>query len=319
MLYALLKPWLHLFVLALRVFLAFCTVLLSSAIRAVLRNWKLKPIDKDALDLPLLAARLADLPYQVESADQVARSIATLLWDSTLLHFADQELMMTNSVWFMCEGRRSPNAPIATFLVFRGTMSPTDAIADVMFRPETGPNGVQCHGGFLRTIREDSTLHAKLAKHVTASTTELFVLGHSLGGALSQTLTGAGFLPPAFSGRLTVVSLGGPVVFFREPSVTAFDPPTAAARVISIVNSNDIVPRLLGCPLSFSRTVLSLFATSMSPRKQQEQQGILDTLELVSQSVSQPVSRSASQSVSQPASQSASRPAGQPLSQRVPG
>jgi len=49
--------------------------------------------------------------------------------------------------------------------------------------------------------------------------------------------------------------------------------------VISIVNANDIVPRLLGCPLSFSRKVLGLFAASASQRKQQEHRAILDTLE----------------------------------------
>lgn len=158
-------------------------------------------------------------------------------------------------------------------------MSPTDAIADVMFRPEAGPNGVLCHGGFLRTVREDATLHATLQQHLSAAACDLYIFGHSLGGALSQTVAGAGFLPTGFDGKLTIVTLGGPLPFFGAPDARAFDRCTAGARVISIVNANDIVPRLLGCPLSFSRTLLSLFAASNSAKKQKEQAAILDTLE----------------------------------------
>lgn len=270
---------LDLLYIALRVFLAFCAVLLSSLVRAVRRNATLKPIPAEALDLPVLAARLADLPYQVDNAESLAASIGTLLEHSRLIHFEEQALMETNSVWFLCEGRTSTTADTSLFLVFRGTMSPTDAIADVMFRPEAGPNGIQCHGGFLRTLRDDAALHAQLRAHVSQWTGQLFIFGHSLGGALAQTVAGAGFLPAGFNGKLTIVSLGGPVTFCGAPDPAAFDDATASARVISIVNAHDIVPRLLGCPLSFSRTVLSLFATTMSVKKQREQEAILDTLE----------------------------------------
>ena len=58
----------------------------------------------------------------------------------------------------------------ALFLVFRGTMSPSDAIADVLFRPDDSPNGIACHGGFLRTAREDKPLAAAMA--VTMVTTK---------------------------------------------------------------------------------------------------------------------------------------------------
>lgn len=263
---------------ALQVVIAFAWVLIGSLFRAVQRQLRLKEMPKESLSLHLLAARLADLPYQVESADHIAAAIATLLWDSRLLHYEEQALMQTNSNWFLCEGRPSAQAPKAIFLVFRGTMSPTDAIADVLFRPESGPNGVKCHGGFLRTVREDVSLHAQLAKYLPGAA-ELYILGHSLGGALSQTVAGAGFLPAGFNGQLTIVTLGGPMAFFGAPNVAALDGPTAGARVISIVNANDIVPRLLGCPLSFSRKVLGLFAASASQRKQQEHRAILDTLE----------------------------------------
>ena len=141
-------------------------IFFSSLLRAIERNLALKVVPPAELDLPLLSARLADLPYKVDSAEDIARGVATLLQESRLLHYQDQALMETHAVWFLCEGRRSASAAKAMFLVFRGTGSPTDVITDVMFRPGAGPNGVRCHGGFLRTVREDATLHATLMQHL---------------------------------------------------------------------------------------------------------------------------------------------------------
>ena len=39
------------------------------------------------------------------------------------------------------------------------------------------------------------------------------------------------------------------------------------------------MPRLLGCPLAFTRKLLSLFASSNALKKQREQDEVLDTLE----------------------------------------
>lgn len=264
--------------LLLRIAFAFFCVLLTSAIRAIKRNTRLRPIPPSELQLPLLAARLSDMLYMVESVEDVERAIASLLQDSRLLHYEPQMLMQCNSNWCLCEGRCSEHSERAVFLIFRGTNSPTDAIADVMFRPEPGRNGVLCHGGFLRTVRDDAALHAQLQQHLPGAS-EFYIFGHSLGGALSQAVAGGGYLPRDFAGRLTIVTLGGPVVFYGEPDVHAFDRPTASARVISVVNSHDVVPRLLGCPLSFTRTILSLFATNLQHRRQREQQEVLDTLE----------------------------------------
>ena len=258
---SLVNSTLWLLFVALQVLWAFVQVLFFSVLRACERNLTLKVVPPAELDLPLLSARLADLPYQVDNAEEIARAVGTLLQESRLLHYEEQALMETNAVWFLCEGRRSASAAKAMFLVFRGTGSPTDVITDVMFRPGAGPNGVRCHGGFLRTVREDATLHATLMQHLPGCD-ELYIIGHSLGGALSQVVAGAGFLPKGFGGRLTIVSLGGPVAFFGTPDAAAFDAPTAGAHVVSVVNANDIVPRLLGCPLSFSRKLLSFFAAT---------------------------------------------------------
>ena len=211
---------------------------------------------------------------------QVEAGIESLLANATLLHYQDQELMGTNAVWFMCCGTVPGSGEISNFLVFRGTMSPSDAIADVMFRPESSPNNsVSCHGGFLRTVREDATLHCKLNELVAGTNTPLYIMGHSLGGALSQTIVGAGFLPPTFSGQLTVVSLGGPAAFCQPIPAGALVGPAASARVISIVHGNDVVPRLLGSKLAFTRKVLLGVMASTSAKKRRANELLLNTFE----------------------------------------
>ena len=53
----------------------------------------------------------------------------------------------------------------------------------------------------------------------------------------------------------------------------------SSCRALTIVNGNDIVPRLLGSPLSFSRAaVLETFASSTSPKKLRANRQILETL-----------------------------------------
>ena len=273
---------LRLWFLAARIFCAFTIVLLGSLFRALMRNMKLRRVPKEeaaTLRLPLLASRLTDLPYLVDATEAIEAGVHSLLTDATLLHFEEQPLMSTNAVWFLAEAVDVERpTERALYLVFRGTNSPTDAIADVLFRPDDAPNGVQCHGGFLRTVRDDKSLHATLAQHA-AGDMALYVMGHSLGGALSQTLVGAGLLPQTFAGRLTVVTLGGPVVFYGAVEPSMLPEVAVGARVLSVVNANDIVPRLLGCPLSFTRRLLVLFASSASPRQQQRNEAILDTLE----------------------------------------
>lgn len=269
---------------AVRVFISFCVVLVGSAIRA-LRRQRIPIVDRKELDLPFLAARLSDLPYHVETADELKEGLAKILDESELLYFAEQEFMHTNACWYIAKGKHPTVCPEArsTFLVFRGTMSPTDAIADVLFRPEAGPNGTKCHGGFLKTIKDDSVLHAQLAMQLIGTSADamqkLYVMGHSLGGALSMTLVGAGFLPASYKGELTVVNLGGPATFYKGVDPSALGPAASSCRALTIVNGNDIVPRLLGSPLSFSRQMLEAFASSSSPKKLHANRLILDTLE----------------------------------------
>ena len=104
-------------------------------------------------------------------------------------------------------------------------------------------------------------------------------MGHSLGGALSQTVVGAGFLPASFTGRLTVISLGGPAPFCGALPVGTLAGPAASARVISIVNGNDVVPRLLGSKLSFTRKLLLEVMASANAKKHAANEQLLDTFE----------------------------------------
>lgn len=259
------------------IYIHFVIGLLGWLYRGFMRIF-MKKIEPAELSIPLLAARLSDLPYQAEDEAEIEAGVQSLLNNAVLLHFQDQELMGTNAVWFMCSGQLPGSESSSLFLVFRGTMSPTDAIADVLFRPESGPNGVQFHGGFLRTLQGDSELHAQIAKHVKGSV-PLYIFGHSLGGALSTTLVGAGFIPHEFEGDITVVTLGGPATFYGEPDASALCAAAKRARVISVVNSFDVVPRLLGSPLQFVRRIIVLFAQNKNKKKQKINEALIDTLE----------------------------------------
>ena len=81
-------------------------------------------------------------------------------------------------------------------------------------------------------------------------------MGHSLGGSLALTLWGAGLLPAAHTGRVTVVALGAPAVHHGEVRLSTAQ---RRARVTLLVNGADVVPRLLGSPLSTTKAILSRF------------------------------------------------------------
>ena len=55
--------------------------------------------------------------------------------------------------------------------------------------------------------------------------------------------------------------------------------PAASARVISIVNGNDVVPRLLGSKLSFTRKLLLEVMASANAKKHAANEQLLDTFE----------------------------------------
>ena len=92
-------------------------------------------------------------------------------------------------------------------------------------------------------------------------------------------VAGSGFLPPSFTGAITVVSLGGPATFFGPIPSAALTGAAASARVISVVNGNDVVPRLLGSKLAFTRNALLALTKSSNARKQRQNEQLLNTLE----------------------------------------
>lgn len=229
----------------------------ASAERSVTQRG-LPPVRRAELDLPLLSAKLAVLAY-AESEDEARCGLNAMGFDLLWFQHSPPQALDGQLQWYLARGPAPPStcgggaATDALVLAFRGTSSAVDWMRDLYVAPEQhGANSF--HGGFLRGVRDDAQLHAQLRSYVRGSA-PLFVVGHSLGGALALTLVGAGLLPaaPTFSGSVTVVGLGSPAVFYD-----AVHPGGGAdtARLMLVVNDADVVPRLLGSPLSLSRGLL---------------------------------------------------------------
>lgn len=76
--------------------------------------------------------------------------------------------------------------------------------------------------------------------------TPIYVVGHSLGGALALTYVAAGFLEkacPAFTGPVKVMMFGAPRALVNTTRTASLD---KAARVDLVINDVDMVPHLLG-------------------------------------------------------------------------
>ena len=190
------------------------------------------------LQLPLLAARLSTLAYMAD-CDALNREVAALVPGARLLSYPSHE-----HCWFLARGKPvGSDRADALILVFRGTSSTHDLELDLLVAPETGPKAGLFHGGFLRAVRDDITLHTALEENARGSV-PLYLFGHSLGGALAMTLLHANLLPAAHVGHVTCVALGSPKVSFGPPP--QHPRPT---RLLLLVNGQDAVPRLLGSPM----------------------------------------------------------------------
>ena len=190
------------------------------------------------LQLPLLAAKLSMLAYTADF-DALNREVAALVPGARLLSYPSHE-----QCWFLARGRPvGSDRDDALILIFRGTCSTHDLELDLLVAPEAGPKGGLFHGGFLRAIRDDTTLHTALTENARGSV-PLYVFGHSLGGALAMTLLHADLLPAAHVGQVTCVALGSPKVSCGPPPQ-----PPRPMRLLLLVNGQDAVPRLLGSPM----------------------------------------------------------------------
>jgi hypothetical protein len=136
-------------------------------------------------------------------------------------------------------------------VAFRGTGSLTDALTDINVVPARvrGPGSLRVHKGFLDAIHLSwqNGLKGELIPSKVAAATSVTIVGHSLGGALAQTLVASDLLPPANLGKYKVVSFGGPTVFYSSQPL-AND--IRHAEVTQWVLDDDPVPRLLGSDFS---------------------------------------------------------------------
>ena len=251
----------------------------QASIQRSVRRSRLERADVSEVLLPLLAARLSYAAYEARSDAELERRLSGLLHQPRLLHFERQLANATSAQWFLVRARlplellrargaaeRAEAEGDALFLVFRGTHSVTDVLTDLVFEPAAGPHGNTFHSGFLRCVAEDIALRAQLEKHA-AGGEPVYLVGHSLGGALALTLLGAGLLPDACTGRVTAITLGSPAVFHGRIDEAKLPAAMRRARVISVVNANDVVPRLLGSPMAMLRAALSaLGATETEER-----------------------------------------------------
>lgn len=216
------------------------------------------------IELPLQVAKLSKLTYRETTTDGIRREVAALVPGSALLWYQPQELGDRHACWFLARGRPvGCERDDALILVFRGTNSDRDVEADLLVSPVEGPHGGLFHGGFLSAVRDDTTLHAQLARHAAGSA-PLYLLGHSLGGALAMVMLHANLIPPAHTGAITCVALGSPKVSLGRPP-----PNSRPSRLLLLVNAQDTVPRLLGSPMVVLQAALQVLATKGSARGNQ--------------------------------------------------
>jgi len=208
------------------------------------------------LFLPLLGARLAELAY---APSRIALEQGLAEVDMPLELVGSQgveaeeptaEALLSDPQWFMARTQWDKGA---LFVVLRGTRSVPDAVRALVAAPAAQRhNNCSWHGAVLEGARRATSLHALLRQELSAGAsrdyTEVFVIGHALGGALALVLGGAGFVPRG--GReeagkphaVSVLAFGAPPVGLGECA----RPAARQAAVRAFVHGADVLPRALG-------------------------------------------------------------------------
>lgn len=125
-----------------------------------------------------------------------------------------------------------------TILAFRGTSDFRDWRTDADTRKLSFDGIGRIHAGFGHGWR---SLEHSVLKAVPAGTQELWITGHSLGGALATVAAQA--MKPLFPIR-NVVTFGSPRVF--GPRTAHSVNWNFRSKIFRVVHSNDIVPRVPG-------------------------------------------------------------------------
>lgn len=164
----------------------------SSMVDALDRKMKqahLPLADAADIQLGLETIWLTELAYLPTAQELSAAMEGTYV---RLVHFHEQQGTGEGALpqWYLARGAL-PAAPgeDALFLVFRGTASRDDVTRDLMAQPESRSR-VSIHAGFLSGVCEDDQLAALLGRQLAqAPNLHLYLLGHSLGGALALTVS----------------------------------------------------------------------------------------------------------------------------------
>ena len=200
-----------------------------------------KVLSVKELEFALQGARLAFLAY-ADSQWEVEAGLRDARME--LVCFAPQRAQARVGVpqWYLA---RSGDA---LYLVFRGTQSAFDMLHDLMAMPEAGTEDDRFHSGFLHAVQDVAgpvrdAVAAELRRGRGGGSSgssgdtggsggsgeggggayeRLYLVGHSLGGALALTLLGADLLPGSeeLEGRalppVSVLTYGSPAAFHRR-------------------------------------------------------------------------------------------------------
>ena len=198
-----------------------------------------KALSVKELEFALQGAQLAWLAY-VDNQWELEAGLRDARME--LVRFAPQRAQAQVGVpqWYLA---RSSDA---LFLVFRGTSSAFDMLHDLMAMPKAGPGEDQFHSGFLHAVQDVAgpvrdALAAELLRGRGGGDGDgggggggdgggggggayerIYLVGHSLGGALALTLLGAELLPGPddLEGRalppVSVLTYGSPAAFHRR-------------------------------------------------------------------------------------------------------
>ena len=118
-----------------------------------LRRSALEVVPPSELGLVLLASRLTNLAYCATTPEAIAAGVSTLLVQSSLVWFKQQDPHSGthDAQWYLARGTlppgvdgAAPGGP-ALFLVFRGTQSMNDVMNDVMATPKAAASGGMFH------------------------------------------------------------------------------------------------------------------------------------------------------------------------------
>lgn len=213
----------------------------------------------DDLQEDLFCAQLSTIAYALDSAELNRRASEL---DCNVLRFQKQPAndWLQDPQWFTCERLGK------LYVVFRGTFSVSDGLADILVVPQNHTNGDAFHSGFLNGAKRawQGGLRKELLPDRVRGRT-VTILGHSFGGALALALLGIGVLPTSSGAHYRVVTFGAPAVFHGDPKNCAL---LAKVPVTLWVLEDDWAPRLLGSEYPVLKALIKTFLSDRVHEKE---------------------------------------------------